>query len=618
MIGIFFSRRRREFLEFTVKHPIDFQEILDPENKENLSLFTQIFVDGSGDIPEPFHVIDVSNGDFSEIFKPFVKKHKISALFTEERFYSAVFYYYNRVHCSLAPTFIPAIEESVTASFANETRLPFCKVNLTKRAELIEKPMKDEALNDIHLNLEQAHGAPLAESQKPTSALASSNSFSAKSPQSPAVPAAIPMQGMVTSFASGPQIIEEEFPQTQNDLYSGQAQGIEKTAVFNAQPMQEEYSQPYSPRQYVSKYPQQFVQRQALQEQYSQRQSIEFQQPQYEQLSQQSYPQETYSQQISPQGYEYKAQKQYFAQNNFGQNAYSQSFGGISQQHFPPQGGLVNGMTALTIQQGIPALQNREPVRSSAGLQVRRRGSNHRRMSAPIYVFSSLTDKAGTTTISFLLAKALASQNADTRILYLDLNIGNPNTISNLLGVHGCTDASIANIATATEIDFSKNIALLTDTVAAGDGSFSMITIGEATFRQKTVLATVDYTQFLDILADNFDTVFVDLGKLQGTLTYQQLIMRSSNAKHLMIADGSTTRSIQNFISITKGIDFGFEIIVNKSVPNAGTVLFSKLLQIAPLAVVGYHNNTMKFITDLVPFEGTALQNELCILGGNL
>lgn len=279
----------------------------------------------------------------------------------------------------------------------------------------------------------------------------------------------------------------------------------------------------------------------------------------------------------------------------------------------------VNGFSLVVDNERLKQPQRPTKVQYTSNVRMRRKGTApSRKISTSIHIFSSLTDKAGTTTVAFLLAKAMVCQNLNLRVVYLDLNISNPNTIANILGYVDNEGASIINIATATEIDFSANLSLLTTTVAAENSSFSMITFGDATFRQKTTFSTIDYTQFLNILADNFDVVLVDIGKLQGTLPYQQLLMQATNATHILVADGSSARAVNSFIASTRDLIFSYEIVVNKSVPAVGTFLFDKNLHISPLAVIGQHNNTMRFITDAMQFSGTAMQNELFKLGGAL
>lgn len=278
----------------------------------------------------------------------------------------------------------------------------------------------------------------------------------------------------------------------------------------------------------------------------------------------------------------------------------------------------MNGFSLVADNQSL-IQQRPAKVQYNSGVKMRRKGSAPtKRVGTPIHIFSSLTDKAGTTTVAFLLAKALVCQNPDLRVIYLDLNISNPNTIAGLLNFVDNEGASIINIVTATEIDFSANLSLLTTTIAVENSSFSMITFGDATFRQKTTLSTIDYTQFLNILADNFDVVLVDIGKLQGTLPYQQILMQTTNANHILVADGSSIRAVNSFIASTRDLMFNYEIVVNKSVPAVGTFLFDKNLHVSPLAVIGQHNNTIRFITDAMQFNGTAIQNDLFKLGGAL
>lgn len=547
MIGVFLTRRRREFLEFVSHNPIDYQEILDVSDTNSLSLYEAIYADGSAIFAEPFSVIDISAGDFYEVFAKYIKKHKPEKIYPEELFYSALFYYYKQTQCGCLQTFIPPVQDT-HATFENKsTELPIHKVS-------VEKTSQDEdALSSL---VDDVDAKPNFHADLTKTNLHASL-------EKPPIPEPVPIQ-------NDEQVIEEQPMQSH---------------VFTENPQPQK---------------QQFQARQPMSQGYSQ-QEYGYVPPN--------------SQTVNP--YDYQQPQPQPVQ---GYGGYQQPIGinPFGTPITPAMQIAPAGYNPLTVQQPAPPAQ-RMPVRTGGVPQVRRRGSGtHKRIGAPIITFSSLTDKAGTTTVAYLLAKAMASNSPDMKIIYLDLNISNPNTIANLLGTCGCTDASIVNIATSNEIDFASNLSILTDTIAAGEGSFSMITFGEATFRQKTGFSAIDYNQFLAILADNFDLVLADIGKLQGTMPYQQLLLSSNNAKHILVADGSSVRLVNNFISNAQGLLHGFEIVVNKSAPAVGTFTFSRVMHITPLAAIGYHNNTARFITDAMSFDGTALQHELCMLGGAL
>lgn len=243
------------------------------------------------------------------------------------------------------------------------------------------------------------------------------------------------------------------------------------------------------------------------------------------------------------------------------------------------------------------------------------RGVGKKRFGAAVIAFSSLTDKAGVSSVSFMFAKALALQSPEKRILYLDLNISNPNSILNLLQLNTDTDASIVKIATTSEIDFINNISLLTETVPVSDCSMSLITFGEATLMQKSQLIQMDFGQLLIALADCFDTVVVDLGRFLPTAPYQQKVFEMSRVKTIMVADGSTSRVVTSFIKQVKELPFHFDVIVNKYTPSVGTFTFTKELAIAPPETVTAHRNMEALISERIPFEGTALQVQLNKIG---
>lgn len=591
MIGVFLTRRRREFFEFASQNPIDYQEILDPTDTNSLSLYKAIFSDGSAGIAEPFSVIDISTANFSEVFAPYIKQHKPERIFPEELFYSALFYYYEQTQCGCLQTFIPPTQNTRATFEDKGTQLPIREVNIEKKQddeELASLVDDVEAKPDFHADLTKKD----------------LHVSLAKEPEE------MPFEPEVVVKA--PDFVKEEVIEDDTSMYT-EVFPVEQEAPVTpppptprqTRPIQTPVQQPYPVQTPVQQsYPDPNL-------------GYAYQQSGFG-YPQMPNPYGYQQQQPMPNPYGYPQQQ---PMPGYGQPA--QGYGG-----YPAQPQMPVGLNPFgTPVQPEPQVANplavaspqRMPVRSGGTVQVRRRGSSaHKRIGAPIITFSSLTDKAGTTTVAFLLAKAMASKDFNAKILYLDLNISNPNTISNFLGFTGMTDASIINIATANEIDFASNLALLTETVQANDSSFSMITFGEATFRQKTGFSAIDYSQFLSTLADSFDTVLVDIGKLQGTMPYQQLILNSSNAKHIIVADGSTARSVNTFISNARGLMHSFEIVVNKSAPNVGTFAFDRMMHITPLAAIGYHNNTARFITDAMPFDGTAMQSELCALGGAL
>lgn len=575
MIGIYLKQRRREFLEFAAINPIDYEEILDPDDELTLSQFSKIFIDDPTFPVGSFDVTDINSQDISDTFTPYIKKHKLSTVYTKERFYNAIFYYFERVYRKCVPITAKPIEDAPqNKSSVAEPAIPsILKRSLINQIDEISGVIDSE--DSIAINIDD---------------LAVENIEPAASQDSDAV------QNIQQVYSSEPvQPVQSAQPvyqpesvqpvQTMQQLY--QPEPIQ-AAFQQAPPM---YSVPNMPPTagYQQTFPNQTPWMQSTpsqapwMQQYGQYQSVSAYTPQ---MGTQSSFQQQNTTMFMP------------------QQEYTEFSTGFVPASMQPQ-------------QMIPEIA-KEPLRQG-GAQMRRRGTSaHKRLGAPIYTFSSLTDKAGTTTIAFLLAKTMAVQNPGMKIIYLDLNLSNPNTISNYLG-YDRSDATLVNVATATNIDFAANISLLTDTIQASNGyTFSMITFGETTFKQKTAFLTIDYSQFLDILADSFDVVFVDIGKLQGTLAYQHFLMRSPLSKHILVADGSTSGLLNTFITATKGLMYGFEIVVNKSLPSVGTFLLNKQLGIAPLGVIGNHNNTMRFITDAVPFDGSVMQKELWVLGGAL
>lgn len=565
MIGVYFKQRRREFLEFAAVNPIDYEEILDPADEEAFSQFSSIFTDDPAFSAGSFDVIVIDSQDISSVFSPYIKKHKLKTVYTKERFYNAIFYYFERVYKKCVPVTAKSVESIPQTKQGDDSVAPsFLKRSIIDQIDEISKEVNSE------------------------------DSFSTD----------------IDSLAEE-KIDEINIEPVQPEYVQEPVQPIQQP-----QPAQQEYmpQPPYQPQPVPPEPAQQF-------------QSQPIYQPQQvpPMYSQQPYMQMPQGYPMQNQGYAQPVTNQPFGMPQYGQ--YPQPEMNRSQPPFyqqdtamfsPQAGGMEFGAGFVPAAMPQQPMISREPLRSG-NVQMRRRGtSTRKRLGAPIYTFSSLTDKAGTTTVAFLLAKAMAVQNPNLKIIYLDLNLSNPNTISNHLG-YGMSDATLVNVATATNIDFTANLSLLTDTMQASNGcTFSMITFGETTFKQKTYFLTIDYSQFLDILADSFDVVLVDIGKLQGTLAYQHLLMQSPLSKHILVADGSSSNTLNTFITATRGLMYSFEVVVNKSVPTVGTFLLNKQLGIAPLGVIGNHNNTMRFITDAVPFDGTPMQKELWALGGAL
>lgn len=261
------------------------------------------------------------------------------------------------------------------------------------------------------------------------------------------------------------------------------------------------------------------------------------------------------------------------------------------------------------------------PVRGRSQVgSVRPRGlkSRGQQFQVPIITLSSITDKSGVSSIGYLLAHAIAEQHPTAKVLYVDLNISNPNFIADTVGVSQYTDATIMQIASLSQSDFVNNIALLTETLNLGRSSVSVITFGQASFTQKKAAAGANFEQLLQALSNFFDMVIVDLGKLQFTLGYQLELFKSRIARHLLLADGSDSRLIKSFISNAKELPRTYEIVVNKYLPQSGIFTISQSLHIQPLSTIGVHHNIEAYLTGRLPVEGTALYSELFRLGGIL
>ncbi len=587
MIGIYFKQRRREFLEFAAVNPIDYEEILDPADTAALSQYSSIFTDDPTFSVGSFDVIVINSQDISDVFSSYIKKHKLSTVYTKERFYNAIFYYFERVYKKCVPIVAKPIENTVQNKSTCESTAP----SILKRS-IINQINEISGVTDPGDNIAIDINDLAVENMDDISNQAMEETPIEAEVQVESTPLNYPQESIrQTAYPSEP---------VQQRLY--QPEPVQP--FYNQQPVQPLYQQSYG--QMSQGYPMPNVP--PVQPGFQQ--PAANQAPWAQQYRQPMPSPDQYQQPVtSSNQYGFNPRREVEQRPPFQQNT---SIFAPQQDYMDFNAGFVPA--PMQSQAMIP----KEPLRTG-NVQMRRRGTSaHKRLGAPIYTFSSLTDKAGTTTIAFLLAKTMAAQNPDMKIIYLDLNLSNPNTISNHLG-YGMGDATLVNVATATNIDFTANLGLLTDTIQVSDGcTFSMITFGETTFKQKTAFLTIDYSQFLDMLADSFDVVFVDIGKLQGTLAYQHLLMQSPLSKHILVADGSSLKTLNTFITATKGLMYNFEVVVNKSLPTVGTFILNKQLGIAPLGVVGNHNNTMRFITDAVPFDGTAMQKELWILGGAL
>lgn len=263
-----------------------------------------------------------------------------------------------------------------------------------------------------------------------------------------------------------------------------------------------------------------------------------------------------------------------------------------------------------------------QPVRRTS-LQpgsIRVRGFTQRKkiFQVPVFTFNSLTDKTGTTTLTAALAVTMAIQQPSAKILYLDLDMSNPNYLLEMWNRNPGTDASVKTIAGLAEADFEQNISLLSETISVSQAVFSLITWGQTTFVEKRILAAQDFNLFINIIYNSFDLILVDMGKLQSTLDYQMKMLMSTSTKHFIIADGSTSRNVSTFIQLASQLPYNFEVIINKNVPQSGSFAITQQLRQNPIATVGYYRNIDRILTDQLPMQGTALFTELCELGGKL
>lgn len=278
-----------------------------------------------------------------------------------------------------------------------------------------------------------------------------------------------------------------------------------------------------------------------------------------------------------------------------------------SQLSYSPQSSFMTGRTPV------------QTVRkSSAVMSVRGKSSPTKKFQVPIYTFSSLTHKAGVTTVAFSLATALAAQQPGARVLYLDLNLSNPNSVATMLSLNPLSDATIKTIMPLSETDFMQNIAFLTETVDVSQIPFSVISVGQLSLLEKRSFASIDYSYFLESLYNCFDIVLVDLGELQATLPYQAHILNMHSAKHFVVADGSESRSVNAFLVMVQQLTFNFEVVINKNVPQAGTFVLNQQLRRMPFATLSFHRNISRYLTGQLPIQGTALFTELADMGGKL
>lgn len=252
--------------------------------------------------------------------------------------------------------------------------------------------------------------------------------------------------------------------------------------------------------------------------------------------------------------------------------------------------------------------------------RIRPKGLNgsSRKFTVPIITFSSLTDKAGVSSIAYMISHVLAAQNPTSKILYLDLNVSNPNSIANLLCIDPDTDASVVKISSLSESEFLTSIGLLTETVGLETGSISVITLGQASFVWKRQLVSMDFEHFIRALANSFDMVIVDLGKIQMTLDYQLRVLSGAYARHYLLADGSDNRIIKTFCHSALELPRNYSVILNKYQPQSGAFQINQILQQQPLASISLHRNMEAFVTGRIQFEGSALHKELTSFGGGL
>lgn len=315
---------------------------------------------------------------------------------------------------------------------------------------------------------------------------------------------------------------------------------------------------------------------------------------------------------------QFAAQQQFSPQQQFQPQQFS-----TQQQISAPSFGLQAqpqfGMMQTTQASFIEGRQQTQSIRrSQAVMSVRKSNTQHKKFQVPIYTFSSVTHKAGVTTVAYSLAAALAAQQPEARVLYLDLNLGNPNYISSLLNLNPNSDACVKTIMQLNETDFMQNLTFLTETVEISQIPFSMISLGQLSLLEKRSFANADYSYFIETLYNSFDVVLVDLGELQATLPYQASVLHMNSAKHFVVADCSDSKLINMFICMAQQLTFNYEVIVNKNIPQAGSFLLNQRLRRAPFASISLHRNVNRYFTGQLSIIDTALFAELSQIGGKL
>lgn len=465
MIGVILSKRREEFYNFIVKHPMDVTEIFDVTNTSSLEQFETIYSDGPVDLTGPFSVVDISKGEFQDIF------------------------------------------QNLQAINQNNDLEPVCiQRTFAKYQQSLLSDIPDISISDI---VEQVS-------------------------------------------APAPKEHDEVQPILIEDAGIMQAESAKETIELGDNDLDNLFSRP-EPK---------------------------------------SAPEPLFSRAPEP-------------------------------EHEPAE-----EKQQITFRSALEPATRRAPTTnlfSSKPQVVKRTGALHvcaskgqKKFNVPIFTFCSLTDKAGVSTLTASLAATLSLQNPETRVLYLDLDMSNPNYLQALCGINPSTDASVKTIVSLSENDFIDNISLLTETVDVSQGIFSVITWGKTTFTEKRMLASQDFNYFLNTVYNSFDIVLVDLGKLQSTLDYQMTLLQSPSSKHFMIADGSSQRTISTFVQEAQQLPYNFEIIINKNLPRSGSFIITRQLRQEPVASISLHNNIDRILTNQYPLSVTALYTELCALGGRL
>lgn len=467
MIGVILSKRREEFYNFTLNHPIDVAEIFDVTDTSSLDQFEIIYSDGPVDLTGPFSVVDISKGEFQDIFKDLQVIDRNNEL-------------------------KPFCIQRTFAKYQQSLLSDIPDINISDIAEQDLEPISEEHAEVQPILIEDA-GIVQTESTKETIDLKDNDL---------------------------------------DNLFSRPESKPSPEPLFTREPEPEPEPKPVEDKQQI-----------------------------------------TFRSALEPE----------------------------------------------TRRASTTDLFSSKPQ------VVKRTGSLHvcasksqKKFNVPIFTFCSLTDKAGVSTLTASLAAALSLQNPETRILYLDLDMSNPNYLQALCGINPSTDASVKTIVSLSENDFIDNISLLTETVDVSQGIFYVITWGMTTFTEKRMLAAQDFNYFLNTVYNSFDIVLVDLGKLQSTLDYQMTLLHSPSSKHFMIADGSSQRTINTFVQEAQQLPYNFEIVINKNLPRSGSFIINRQLRQEPVASISLHNNIDRILTNQYPLSGTALYTELCALGGRL